>query len=54
VLKDFLEALNSGGRAAVGPSDVLPSMRLMDACYDQRTRFELPWHDFRMEGGKSG
>lgn len=49
VLRDFVDAVAGGTEPAASPSTVLPSMRLMDACYDRRTRFDLPWHDFRME-----
>jgi predicted dehydrogenase len=43
VLEDFLAAVEQGHPPAVTPADVLPSMRLIEACYANRTRFEMPW-----------
>lgn len=49
VIRDFLEAAAQGSPATAGPKDVLPSMRLMEACYERRTHFDMPWHAFSME-----
>jgi predicted dehydrogenase len=46
VLEDFFGAVRDGSPPRTGPRDVLPSMRLIEACYAQRTRFDLPWHSF--------
>lgn len=49
VLRDFLSAAESGTAPVAGPSDVLPSMRLMEECYARRRTFDMPWHAFQME-----
>jgi predicted dehydrogenase len=49
VLEDFFRAVAGKVPPAAGPDDVLPSMRLMEACYSARTRFDMPWHAFEME-----
>lgn len=54
VLEDFFAAVRDGTPPAAGPRDVLPSMRLMEECYDGRTRFELPWHDFDGDLSRAG
>lgn len=54
VLDDFFRAVAEGTPPTAGPDDVLPSMRLMEACYAARTRFDLPWHTFSMEGAHGG
>ena len=46
VLEDFFDAVRGGAHPRTGPRDVLPSMRLIEACYARRERFDLPWHRF--------
>lgn len=53
VLADFLDAAQAGTAPAAGPEDVLPSMRLIERCYEERKRFEMPWQDFRMETARA-
>ncbi|TVP58150.1 MAG: hypothetical protein EA351_04400, partial [Gemmatimonadales bacterium] len=54
VLEDFLGAVEQGRAPAVTPADVLPSMRLIEACYASRERFEMPWHAFTGESRDVG
>ena len=54
VVRDFFDAIDGTAPPMAGPDDVLPSMRLMDACYERRTRFDLPWHDFALEAAHGG
>jgi predicted dehydrogenase len=49
VLENFLNAVAGEGEVAVSASDVLPSMRLIEACYARRTRYAMPWHPFTSE-----
>jgi predicted dehydrogenase len=46
VISDFCQAVAVGGRPRVTPQDVLPAARLIDACYGNRERFDMPWHEF--------
>lgn len=48
VILDFLEALETGRGPTVGPLDVLPSMKLIEACYAQRNPFSMSWHGFAL------
>ena len=47
VLEDFLTAAHNGSAPVAGPSDVLPSLELLEGCYGRRARFDLPWETFR-------
>jgi len=49
VLGDFLNSLRTGSRPAVSAGDVLPAMRLIEACYARRERVAMPWHDFTLD-----
>ena len=46
VLDDFISAVRTGNAPSVGPLDVLPPMRLIEACYAHRETFTMPWHSF--------
>lgn len=54
VLDDFFSAVAEQRDPVAGAGAVLPSMRLMEACYERRSRFDLPWHTFRMEAPRVG
>jgi predicted dehydrogenase len=47
VLRDFRQAIDTGGPPAVRPEDALASMRIIERCYQIRQRFDMPWHNFR-------
>ena len=49
VIGDFLDSLRTGSRPAVSAEDVLPAMRLIEACYARRERMAMPWHDFTLD-----
>lgn len=49
VIEDFVAAIEQGTKPAVTPADVLPSIRLIEACYNDRTRFQMPWQRFDEE-----
>lgn len=49
VIEDFLEAARSGSAPVADSAGVLPSMRLMEACYARRRTYAMPWHAFQME-----
>jgi predicted dehydrogenase len=46
VIEDFLVAVEQGTDPAVAPRDVLPSMRAIETCYENRERFSMPWQTF--------
>ena len=41
---DFAQAISAGRRPMVVPEDCLASMRIIEACYERRQRFDMPWH----------
>jgi len=41
---DFAQAISTGRRPMVAPEDCLASMRIIEACYERRQRFDMPWH----------
>ena len=45
VIADFLRAVRGACPPAVPAREVLPSIAMIDACYRQRQRFPMPWHD---------
>jgi predicted dehydrogenase len=47
VLRDFRQAIDTGGPPAVRPEDALASMRIIERCYQIREGFDMPWHVFR-------
>lgn len=49
VLEDFLSALDGTAPPAVGVDDALPALRLIETCYEERTRLDMPWHPFDLE-----
>jgi len=49
VIGDFLDSLRTGSSPAVSAGDVLPAMRLIEACYACRERVAMPWHDFTLD-----
>lgn len=49
VLRDFHAVVTKGSRPRVTPGDVRPAMELIERCYDNRTRFHMPWHDLETE-----
>jgi predicted dehydrogenase len=51
VLEDFLDAVRTGRPPMVSPSDALPSVEAIQACYATRARFRMPWHRFHIEEG---
>ena len=44
VHSDFAQAISLGRRPMVVPADCLDSMRIIEACYGRRDRFDMPWH----------
>lgn len=44
VIRDFVASIHSGKRPAVTPRDCLASISVIEGCYLNRTRFEMPWH----------
>lgn len=45
LIDNFVEVLATGAQPLVSGRDVLPSIEIIDACYAQRERFDLPWID---------
>jgi predicted dehydrogenase len=45
LIDNFLEVLARRAAPIVSAADVLPSLEIIDACYRQRRRFAMPWHD---------
>ncbi len=45
LIDNFVEVLTTGAEPLVSGRDVLPSIEIIDACYAQRERFDLPWID---------
>lgn len=43
VQADFARAVAGAGRPQVAPEDCLASMRIIEACYGRRERFDMPW-----------
>ena len=49
VLSDFFNAIDHKKAPIADPESVLPSLRLINMCYERRTRFDVPGHAFEME-----
>lgn len=47
VIGDFLTAVSTGTAPVVTPEQAIPSMELIQACYETRVRFDMPWHAYR-------
>ena len=45
LLDNFLEVAAGRARPLVSAADVRPSIALIEACYLNRRRFDVPWHD---------
>jgi predicted dehydrogenase len=45
LIANFLQAIGGAAPPLVSASDVLPSLRLIEACYARRSRFDMPWED---------
>lgn len=54
VIEDFMGVVRDRTTPAVAARDVLQAAELLDACYDQRVRYELPWHGFALPEGERG
>lgn len=44
-IDDFLRAARNGPHGCTPAAEVLPSLGLIEQCYAQRTRFDMPWYD---------
>ena len=44
VIANFLEAIAGTAPPRATPDDALASMRLIETCYQNRKRFDMPWH----------
>ncbi|HET9634717.1 MAG TPA: Gfo/Idh/MocA family oxidoreductase [Gemmatimonadaceae bacterium] len=45
MLDNFLEVVSGRAAPLVSGDDVLPSIELIDECYENRTRLSAPWYD---------
>jgi predicted dehydrogenase len=45
LVDNFLDVVRGRAAPAVGGSDVLPSIELIDDCYGRRKRLPMPWYD---------
>jgi predicted dehydrogenase len=45
VLDNFLDVVRGSAAPLVSGSDVLPSIELLDDCYANRKRMDMPWYD---------
>ena len=43
MMDDFLNSISVGKSTFIDTKDVLPSIKLIDQCYSNQKRFELPW-----------
>jgi len=43
LIRNFTEVINYKERPVVGIKDILPSIGLIEECYNRRSRFEMPW-----------
>lgn len=50
VVQNFLDTIEGRGAPRASADDVIPSLRLIDACYRSRETFSMPWHTFDMDG----
>ena len=44
IIDNFLECVQGSAEPIVSGRDILDSMELIDVCYSQATRFDLPWY----------
>jgi predicted dehydrogenase len=52
VVGNFLDVVQGKGAPLVSGRDVLPSLELIDGCYQRRRRFAMPWHDRPLEAAR--
>lgn len=45
LLDGFLDSISSGAAPLVSGRDVLPSLAVIDGCYERRQRIAMPWFD---------
>lgn len=45
LVDNFIEVVRDGAEPIVAGREVLPSIETIEACYQQRSRFELPWNE---------
>jgi predicted dehydrogenase len=45
MLANFIEVIRAQAAPVVSASDVIPSIELIEACYQKTTRLHLPWYD---------
>lgn len=45
LIDNFLDVVRGRAAPLVSGEDVLPSIRMIEACYARRARFDMPWHE---------
>ena len=45
MLTNFIDVVGKGLQPLVAASEVIPSIELMEECYERVTRFRMPWYE---------
>lgn len=45
VIENFVGVVRGAAQPLVSGADALPALEIIDACYQRRARFEMPWQD---------
>lgn len=43
IIENFIDIVEKGSKALISGESVIPSIQLIEECYENRTRFSMPW-----------